>query len=328
MAAEKAAGFDPAIRVFVSGEQAEVTGAILMDRLGPFAEEGAAAPATAGAASIPAQFVVLTFYPEEAGLPSASVDEVAALVPPECGVVRIESTEVSRDWVDGWRDHFHPVVIGRVRVRPPWEAPDCEAGVDVVINPGLGFGTGLHPTTRGTLELLQSHDPANASIDCKVGGGGHRLVDAGTGSGILSIAAAKLGWGPILAFDNDPVALVAARDNVEVNGVGSEIDLRLAGVDDADLVWFAGRTVLANMTLEPVSVLLGRFAAASGGASRVEGGISSCVPVRIVVSGILAGGQERDVLERAAEAGFVCGRAIYGAEWVSMELLPTLSVGR
>ncbi len=130
---------------------------------------------------------------------------------------------MSRDWVEGWRLHFRPVVIGVVRIRPPWESEgDLPAGfVDVVINPGLGFGTGLHPTTRGVLRLLQEEGGERVA---PVGGRSLRrskgpLVDVGTGSGVLAIAAAKLGWAPILAFDNDSAALVSARANIEANGV-------------------------------------------------------------------------------------------------------------
>jgi ribosomal protein L11 methyltransferase len=281
---------DVAVRVTVAAGWADIVGVVLMDSLGTYAEE----PASEGA-------VTLSFYPVDA-VPSQA--ELLALLPAEavaqaCITVRHES--VPRDWVDGWKDHFHPAVIGRVRVRPPWEPPRADEAdqVDVVINPGLAFGTGLHPTTRGTLTLLQEGMAA---------GGRGPLVDAGTGSGILAIAAAKLGWGPVIAFDNDAVALVSAHENIERNGVARLVQMHECGLEEAPLAWFEGATVLANLTLEPVLLLLRRLHAAR--------------PLLLVVSGVLAGAQEDRLAREAAALGFAVGRRLYEAEWVSMGLAP------
>jgi len=257
-----------------------------------------------------------------------TLDEVLAALPHEIatsGQVRVESREVSRDWVEGWRDHFRPIVIDEVRIRPPWEPPAAAGGsVDVVINPGLGFGTGLHPTTRGTLHLLQNP----GTLDGR--GPGQPLlgplVDAGTGSGILAIAAAKLGWGPVFAFDNDPVALVSARENIAANGVGGLVEVHQTDIAGASPYWFADATVLANMTLEPVVCLLRRLAAEHGSWTGLGSpgrlGVAASGPVRLVVSGILAGEQEREVIGVARLCGFAQGRRLQEAEWVSLELLP------
>lgn len=305
---------DRAIRVTLPEAEAEIVGAILMDRLGPFAQESVQGSSDEAGG----RRVVLTFFPEVAGLPWATVEQVWALLPHEAAGldrVAVEASEVARDWEEGWKEHFHPIVIGRIRTRPPWESPDTAAGlIDVVINPGLGFGTGLHPTTRGTLNLLQS-----------VAGGGP-LVDAGTGSGILSIAAAKLGWAPIVAFDNDPVALLAAAENAEENGVVAVVQLREADVAGADAEWFDKATVLANMTLDPVSALLRKLAADAAAVGREGGPAAKLGPTRLVVSGILAGDQERQLLQLAETCGFVPGRLVYETEWVSLELFPS-SVG-
>ena len=87
-------------------------------------------------------------------------------------------------WEDRWRDFHHGVVVGRFWVGPPWE--EAPAGVEaIVIDPGRAFGTGAHPTTRLTLELLQELEPGS-------------LLDVGCGSGVLSIAAAKLGFAPVV----------------------------------------------------------------------------------------------------------------------------------
>lgn len=285
-ASQGRSGADVSLRVKVGAPLAESVGALLMDLLGPYAEEGDGAR------------VDLIFYPGEK-MPTDA--EVLALLPDDMaadGCVKLERRSVPRDWVDGWKDHFHPVVIGRVRVRPPWESPPdpTDAFVDVVINPGLGFGTGLHQTTRGTLTLLQEVSAPRGA-----------LIDSGTGSGVLSIAAAKLGWGPVIAFDNDTNALMSMRDNVAQNGVESQVEVHECDVLEAPLSWFEGATVLANMTLRPVLLLLGR--------------LSGVRPSRMVVSGILSGEQERRLYVEAAEQGFDIGRRLYEGEWVSMELL-------
>lgn len=375
---------DLAVRVTVPSELAELTGAVLMDLLGPFAVEDAA-PQAGSPVSSPASprgagsglqdgssaAATLVFYPGSVGsvqLPSSPAD-VLALLPPavaRSGQVKVEFRDVARDWVEGWRDHFRPIVVGGVRIRPPW-APAPQGGgslssggpgpagpgprtrppVDVVINPGLGFGTGLHPTTRGTLQLLQLARPHSPSSRRKVsaplrhvgartvrdrpGPESRRVVDAGTGSGILAVAAAKLGWGPVIAFDNDPVALVSARENVEANRVGAVVTVRECDVGDALPEWFQGATVLANMTLEPVLALVrkvgpamsARAAAGPAAGGRQTPGLPDpSRPLRLVVSGILAGEQEYELVRVAGQNGFSPGQRLYEAEWVSMELLP------
>jgi ribosomal protein L11 methyltransferase len=310
------AGADRSVRVTVPLALAEEAGAILMDVLGSFEQEWTAQPGPQE------ERAVLVFYPPADG--PSTLQELKALLPPEFsrpGVLHVETREVSRDWVDGWRRHFRPVVVGAVRIRPPWEPPlpdraesgaraeraeaaRGEALVEVVINPGLGFGTGLHPTTRGTLLLLQEGD--RTGVDGRRG----PLVDVGTGSGVLAIAAAKLGWSPVLALDNDPVALLSARENVAANEVAAHIEIREVDAAGIDGGWFQGATVLANMTLEPVTVLLQRLAA------------TGAHPGRLVVSGILAGSQEEQLVVVGHGSGFEPGRRLYEEEWVSLELLP------
>ena len=263
----------------------------MMDYLGPCAEEYAG------------EAVTLIFYPGEQ-MPKDT--EVLAALPDGLAAdasVTFERRSVSRDWVDGRKEHFRPVTIGRVRVRPPWEprADLGDASVDVEINPGLGFGTGLHPTTRGTLTLLQEGAEA-----CGVSAGRGALVDAGTGSGILCIAAAKLGWRPVTAFDNDALALLSTRENVRQNGVEEMVEVHECDVLEAPPIWFEGATVLANMTLGPVLLLIDKLRG-----SRLS---------RVVVSGILAGSQEAQCASEAARCGFTVGRKLYEAEWVSMVL--------
>ncbi|HEX6583445.1 MAG TPA: 50S ribosomal protein L11 methyltransferase [Thermoleophilaceae bacterium] len=128
--------------------------------------------------------------------------------------VEVSGSEVGDDWADRWREFHRPVAVGRLYVRPPWSEPP-EDSIDIVIDPAQAFGTGAHPTTRLSLELLLEAAPRS-------GAAAGPLVDLGCGSGVLAIAAAKLGFGPVTALDHDPAAVEATLDNARVNGVTLE----------------------------------------------------------------------------------------------------------
>jgi ribosomal protein L11 methyltransferase len=119
---------------------------------------------------------------------------------------------VPEDWEERWKRFHHPVLVGdRIWVRPPWEQEAVRPGVvDLVIDPGRAFGTGAHPTTRLCLELLLGLEPKGS------------LCDLGCGSGVLSIAAARLGFGPVTALDSDRLAVEATVANARDNGVALE----------------------------------------------------------------------------------------------------------
>ena len=143
---------------------------------------------------------------EEGGrLQVVAYPESADELPAELGPWTIE--QVEDDWADRWREFHHGRTVGgRLFVGPPWEDPP--AGLPaVVIDPGRAFGTGGHPTTLASLELLASLPP------------GGPLLDLGCGSGVLSIAALRLGYDPVLACDVDPVCIEVTRENAERNGV-------------------------------------------------------------------------------------------------------------
>jgi ribosomal protein L11 methyltransferase len=157
-------------------------------------------------------------------------------------LVEVSTSEVPEGWEERWREWHRPVDAGRVRVRPPW-APPRDGALDVVIDPGQAFGTGAHPSTRLCLELLAGLPASGA------------LADWGCGSGILSVAAARLGWAPVTACDVEEASVEATRAAARANGVEiavSRCDLRRAGGPWAP-------TVVANLVrpllLEVAAVL-------------------------------------------------------------------------
>lgn len=274
---------------------AEVAGAVLFDLLGPFEERDEGVD------------TALLFYPERYGVPFPTPRRLLAMLPDQATLreaARCEEVEVAGGWEDNWRSFFVPLDIGPLRVRPPWEPAARPPALDVCINPGLAFGTGLHETTRGVLRLLVGELTRGA-----VGEPG-ALLDAGCGSGILSIAAFRLGYRPIRAFDVDPLAVEATRANCAANGV--EVEVVQATVAEADPAWFRGATVAANIAERPVLELLDRLATLG----------PMWRPRRLLVAGLLQGEQERAVSERAAGGGWRPATALRDGEWVTLDLLP------
>ncbi len=153
----------------------------------------------------------------------------------------VTSESFAEGWEEAWREFHHGVVVGRFWIGPPWEEATNEVDA-VVIDPGRAFGTGAHATTRLTLELLQKLEPGS-------------LLDVGCGSGVLSIAAAKLGFRPIVAIDVDQDAVDIALANARVNGV--ELDAYRSDALADDLP--AADVVVANVALDVVERLLPRL---------------------------------------------------------------------
>ena len=154
------------------------------------------------------------------------------------------------DWAAAWRAHFAPLPIGRrLLVAPPWDVPaDADDRLLLCLEPGRAFGTGQHGTTAGCLELLETivarTRPASA-------------LDLGTGSGILAIAAARLGVQTVRAIDSDPDAVASARANVERNGLGSRVTCDVA--DAATLDTPPAPLVLANLLAAAHRALAQRY---------------------------------------------------------------------
>ena len=150
---------------------------------------------------------------------------------------------VEEGWEDRWQAFHRPVVVGGRWVGPPWIAPPDDAAA-VVVDPGRAFGTGAHPTTRVCIELLARLERGS-------------LLDAGCGSGVVAVAAARLGFAPIHAVDLDPVAVEVGAQTARLNGADVEIaqaDVLLDALPGADVV-------VANIELAIVERLLARVGA-------------------------------------------------------------------
>jgi ribosomal protein L11 methyltransferase len=209
------------------------------------------------------------------------------------GLVEISSTEIPDDWADRWRDFHKPVVVsdGRMVVRPSWEeAAGAAADVDIEIDPGQAFGTGGHHTTRLCLEfLLELADGGEANGP---------LVDLGTGSGVLAIAAATLGWSPVSGYDSEEASIEAATANAGINGV--ELELKRLNLREQPVPVVA--TVVANLTAPLLETVADRLESA---------------PRTLVCSGLLAGEIER-VTEAMARAGLGVESERRGGDWAAL----------
>jgi ribosomal protein L11 methyltransferase len=207
-------------------------------------------------------------------------------------LVEVSTSEIADDWGERWREFHRPLVLdGRLTVRPPWE-PQGSTPIDLVIDPGQAFGTGAHATTRMCLELMLELEP------------GSSFVDLGCGSGVLAIAAARLGYAPVIALDNDPASVEAAAANALVNRVEIDVrrhDLRTDSTPPAD-------TVAANL-LAPLLLAWAPTLAASASASVPAPGPAPAPgpgrpPQRVIASGLLVPETDR-VAAAFAAAGLV-----------------------
>ena len=202
---------------------------------------------------------------DRAGLVAALLELVPELEPDQLRFRTVEDQE----WTRAWMDTYRPMAFGRRLWIYPWNLePPADLGADTVIvrlDPGLAFGTGTHPTTALCLEWLDAQDLAGATV-----------VDYGCGSGVLAIAALKLGAARVIGVDLDPQALDASRDNAQRNGVAERLEVLLpAAYAPTPQPFF-----VANILAGPLAALAPLFAA-----SVAPGG-------RLALSGILAGQQD------------------------------------
>lgn len=197
------------------------------------------------------------------------------------------TTEPQRPgWETAWQEFHRPQTVGRFFVRPPWCDP--EPGLlDLVIDAGQAFGTGGHATTRQCLEAIQGIAPGS-------------LLDVGCGSGVVALAALRLGFAPVWGVDFDAAAVRAAIENAARNGL--EADFRVADATDPGSLLPQADVVVANIALGPILRLAARFAGgeqgvASGGAGPAPGGAAEAAeaglhllrPQRLLLAGLLVG---------------------------------------
>jgi ribosomal protein L11 methyltransferase len=205
-------------------------------------------------------------------------------------LVEVSTSEVADDWNVRWKEFHRPVeVAGHLRLRAPWHETlkgSDPSRVEIVIDPGQAFGTGAHPTTKLCLEALCGLEP------------GGPLVDVGCGSGVLAIAAARLGWAPVVGLDHERESVAATEENAAANGVELEVrrfDLRAEPVPTAP-------TVVANL-LRPLLLTM-----------RLE-----APPQALVASGLLA--HEGDEVAAAMAAhGLREERRLAEAGWIALVL--------
>lgn len=207
-------------------------------------------------------YVEYAIYGGEGELPELGEIEAAAGE----ALVEVVATTVPDDWADRWQDFHKPLLVGeRLWLRPSWEPPR-EGAIDLVVDPGRAFGTGAHPTTRLCLELLLELEEA--------GEAGGPLTDLGTGSGVLAIAAAKLGWSPVHAYDHESDSIEAATANASANSVAvafERLNLR-------ECLPQLAPTVVANMTAPVLKAVAVQLAGGQGRRGRTRGSLPAVAP--------------------------------------------------
>jgi ribosomal protein L11 methyltransferase len=205
------------------------------------------------------------------------------------------------DWSEAWKANFKPIRVGRrLMIIPAWLDPPLEPDdIPIRLDPGMAFGTGTHPTTQLCLAAIERHLPRCA------------VIDLGTGSGILAIAAARLGSGPILALDTDSEAVRVASENAQANGVADRIRVEQGSLSEILAGRFEGFTegvpfVVANILARVIVGLLGQ-------------GLARTVAVDglLVVSGIL-GSQAYEVNAALKAEGMTLLAQEHIEDWVAI----------
>lgn len=189
--------------------------------------------------------------------------EVAAALRRLGGFGRLEVARERPGWEDAWRRFHKPHVIGRLYVRPPWY-PARDDLLDIAVEAGLAFGTGGHASTRECLELIQTIAPAS-------------LLDLGSGSGVVSFAALRLGFAPVTGIDIDPVAVHAAAGNAAMNGLAPTF--LVGDATDPGYPLPEAAVVVANIALRPILRLAERW--------RPGGRAAAAPPAELLLSGLL-----------------------------------------
>ncbi len=247
----------------------------------------------------PDRVTVTTYIPHDNRLEQryARIDTAVRLVAhvgdvSELRVRVVEETE----WQDSWKEHFHVLRVGvRTVIVPTWRTYEPrEDDVVISLDPGMAFGTGHHPTTRMCLELVEQHVQRN-----------DKVLDLGCGSGILSIAAAKLGASDVFGLEIDPIAASVAVQNVKDNGVQNVVRTEEATLPHPRVAENGYDLLVANVSAKVITELADHIVRAvrTGGT--------------LVFSGILDK-QKTEVIERMVEFGVQFEEGLTDADWVAL----------
>ncbi len=210
------------------------------------------------------------------------------------GPLRVQVVD-DTDWTDAWKKHYVAQRIGRVLITPSWAVEEPGEGeVSLILDPGMAFGTGLHPTTRGCLELLQEVGPMAG-----------RVLDVGCGSGILALAALRLGAAHAVCMDTDQLAVDATRANAERNGLGDAVDMQHGSLPAEPAERYG--LVVANLVAVVLIDLAPRLAAHLARSGT------------LIVGGIIEP-RAAEVIGAMLEAGLRVAERRDDGEWVSLRL--------
>lgn len=215
------------------------------------------------------------------------------------------------NWVEAWKEHYHPVPVGdRLMIVPAWLENPSNERIPIRIDPGMAFGTGTHPTTQLCLEVLDGLVHSSES----------RVIDVGCGSGILAIAALKLGAGQALGVDIDPLAMEASHHNAEINGVSSGLELGVGSVSEVRQGQFGlqqGEIVFANILAPVILRLFEQGLAELVTPARLQNTGDIPQPPILVLSGILAE-QAPQVAAAAEDHGLRVVELRQSGDWVAI----------
>jgi len=209
---------------------------------------------------------------------------------------------VDQDWATSWQKHFRPfAIVPGLVIAPTWE--EYRPGDDervIVMDPGMAFGTGHHATTRLCLELLRQVIGTAPDV---------RVLDVGTGTGILAMAAVLFGAAGAVALDNDPQAVAAATDNVRSNRLQSRIDVSSRSLAECDERYPVVVANIVHDTLLDLAADLGRVTEDRGD---------------LLLSGLICGPQVTSLLDRFAALAFRCADHLQDGEWCALHLVKTV----
>ncbi|MDD2586984.1 MAG: 50S ribosomal protein L11 methyltransferase [Syntrophomonadaceae bacterium] len=239
--------------------------------------------------------IVKAYFPEDTNILDelkSHLESVQQTFNMTCKVIINEVK--NEDWEESWKEYYHTFKIGRLVIKPSWEDYQLQASeVLIEIDPGMAFGTGIHASTRFCLKFIDQYIK-----------GGEKIIDAGCGSGILSIGAARLGAARITAMDVDDVAVKIARENIKLNQLENIIEVRTGDITEK-IEHLQADIILANITADIINLLIPGAAKvlAPGGYFFGSGIIDSCWP---------------GVKKQLEENGFEIERILKDTDWIGV----------